>query len=237
MLPGKVAQVRVDFDPGYKTDRRNGEIEGKLIISHIDHPHRDQIDLVGSLNFPNITLDTNLINFGSILNDTTKKMILFMRNVSEMRIDYEWTFVQEEFMQPPGTSQSNAIGFSRDSMRLNNKSVPINEIFDILPLSGALEPGSEEQVEFVYNAMGGQRFKTQAICHVDGGPEYEVNLLGDSSLISYRLSTNLIELGDVRFCEWVTREFSIDNTGKVTFEYKVSLANVKKKGYVEVTPM
>jgi hydrocephalus-inducing protein len=47
--------------------------------------------------------------------------------------------------------------------------------------------------------------------------------MGDSSLISYRMSTNLIELGDVRFCEWVSKEFAIDNTGKVTFEFKVSL--------------
>ena len=34
-----------------------------------------------------------MINFGSILNDTTKKMVLSMKNVSEMPIDYEWTFV------------------------------------------------------------------------------------------------------------------------------------------------
>ena len=100
-----------------------------------------------------------------------------------------------------------------------------------------MEPNHEEQVEFVYNAFGGQRFKTQAICHVEGGPEYEVTLAGDSSLVSYRLSIALIDLGDVRFCEWVSKEFFIDNTGKVTFEFKVSLQNVKKKGFVEVSPM
>lgn len=46
-----------------------------------------------------------------------------------------------------------------------------------------------------------------------------------------------MELGDVRFCDWVSREFTIENTGKVTFEFKVSLQNVKKKGYVDVQPM
>lgn len=225
LLPGKSAQVRVDFDPGYKTDRRSGEQEGKLVISHLEHPHKDIIDLVGSVNFPNITLDTNIINFGSILNDTTKKMVLTMKNVSEMKLDYEWTFIQEEIVYPPGTGGSNHLE-SRDSQRqpTTQVSTPINEIFDILPLSGSLECGHEEQVEFVYNAFAGQRFKTQALCHVDGGPEYDVTLIGDSSLISYRMSTNLIELGDVRFCEWVSREFIIDNTGKVTFEFKVSLA-------------
>ena len=72
---------------------------------------------------------------------------------------------------------------------------------------------------------------------MDGGPEYDVTLIGDSSLISYRLSTNLIELGDVKFCDWVQREFQIDNTGKVAFEFKVTMAQVKKKGFVEVQPM
>lgn len=47
----------------------------------------------------------------------------------------------------------------------------------------------------------------------------------------------MIELGDVRFCEWVSREFMIDNTGKVTFEFKVSLHQIKKKGFVEVLPL
>ncbi len=92
-MPGKNASVRVDFDPAYKTDRKNGELDGKLNITHLDHPHKDIIDLIGSLNFPNIILDTNIINFGSILNDTTKKMILSMKNISEMPVDYEWTFL------------------------------------------------------------------------------------------------------------------------------------------------
>lgn len=37
----------------------------------------------------------------------------------------------------------------------SNQPVPINEVFDILPLSGYLESGEVEQVEFVYNAFGG----------------------------------------------------------------------------------
>ena len=53
------------------------------------------------------------------------------------------------------------------------------------------------------------------MCHVEGGPDYEVLLEGDSSLISYKISTNLLELGEVRFCDWMQKEFYIENTGKV----------------------
>jgi hydrocephalus-inducing protein len=57
--------------------------------------------------------------------------------------------------------------------------------------------------------------KAIAVCHVEGGPDYEVNLEGDSSLIAYKISSNLLELGEVRFCDWVQKEFYIENTGKV----------------------
>jgi len=114
--------------------------------------------------------------------------------------------------------------------------VPINEVFDILPLSGHLLPGEIENVEFVYNAFGGQLFKTTAVCHVVGGPSYEVTLAGDSSLITYKLSTHSIDLGDLRFCDWMSKDIYIENTGKVTFEYNTLLDTVKRKGYVECFP-
>lgn len=73
--------------------------------------------------------------------------------------------------------------------------IPINEIFDILPLSGYLEPGQNENVEFVFNAFTGNSIKTTAVCHVEGGPNYEVTLMGNSSLIDYTLSSNKIDFG------------------------------------------
>jgi hydrocephalus-inducing protein len=63
-----------------------------------------------------------------------------------------------------------------------------------------------------------------------------VTLIGDSSLITYRLSTNHLELGEVRFCDWITKEFIIENTGKVTFEYRILHHQVKRKGYTECSP-
>ena len=64
-----------------------------------------------------------------------------------------------------------------------------------------------------------------------------MKLEGDSSLISGRVSEKELDFGEQRFCEWSTKEIVLQNTGKVTFEYKVSLENVRKKGIVEVTPM
>lgn len=79
---GKSAKVRVDFDPSYKSDRVSGIINGKMTIVHHDHPHRETVDLVGEVCFPNIKLGSDMINFGSILNDTTKKIMINMQNIS-----------------------------------------------------------------------------------------------------------------------------------------------------------
>ena len=50
--------------------------------------------------------------------------------------------------------------------------IPINEIFDILPLSGKLEPNETQPIEFIFNAIGTKRYYATAICHVEGGPDY-----------------------------------------------------------------
>lgn len=54
---------------------------------------KEVIELVGELCFPNLKFDTNIINFGAILNDTTKKISIFMKNISEMPVAYEWAFL------------------------------------------------------------------------------------------------------------------------------------------------
>lgn len=41
----------------------------------------------------------------------------------------------------------------------------------------------------------------------------------------------------MRFCDWITKEFYIENTGKVTFEYRILLDGLKRKGYIEASPM
>ena len=112
----------------------------------------------------------------------------------------------------------------------------INEVFDILPLSGFLQPGESENVEFIFNSVVNHKVKAVAVCHVEGGPDYEVLLEGDSSHISYKISTNLLELGEVRFCDWMQKEFYIENTGKVQFNFSIILNKIIRKGLVEVIP-
>jgi len=82
-----------------------------------------------------------------VLNDTSKKIYMKMTNVSEMNVEYEWSFLDE-----------NKIAEDDD------QNIPINEIFDILPLNGVLEPGMSETVEFVYYGVPDKKFTAKAIC-------------------------------------------------------------------------
>ena len=179
LLPGKNANLRIDFDPGLKTDKVSAEILNKLQISHIDHPHKEFVDLVGELCFPNIKLSSDVVNFRSILCETSKKKYLTIKNTSKMSINYEWSFLEDE-LKPDESTQLDS------KKKINVSAIPINEIFDILPLSGHLQPNEEEQVEFIFNALNTQRYRATALCKVEGGPAYEITLMGDASLIHYR---------------------------------------------------
>ncbi len=54
----------------------------------MDHPYTKPIELCGEVCFPNLKLDSNTINFGAILNETSKKIIMSMKNISEMGLNY-----------------------------------------------------------------------------------------------------------------------------------------------------
>ena len=127
--------VEIQFDPGMKQDRVSDHINGKLTISHEGHPHKDIVFLQGEVCFPNLQILPPKIDFGCILNDTSKKKYLMLTNISEMDVAYEWSFLEDapildeadEFDEPGAKKKKK-----------KRKHLPINEVFDILPVSGIL---------------------------------------------------------------------------------------------------
>ena len=65
---------------------------------------------------------------------------MLMKNVSQMPVTYEWAFLEEEI-----SGEEEKMNVSSISNFLPG-SIPINEIFDILPLSGKLDPDQVEEV-------------------------------------------------------------------------------------------
>lgn len=100
LQPASSESVSIKFDPGMKQDRLSDNIGGKFQISHIGHPQKDLVVLQGEVCFPNLNIVPPNIDFGCILNDTSKKKYLTLTNISEMPVNYEWSFLEEESMSP-----------------------------------------------------------------------------------------------------------------------------------------
>ena len=117
------------------------------------------------------------------------------------------------------------------------KILPINEVFDILPVSGILQPGETENVEFTFYAGNGLNYQGMAVCSVDGGPDYDVPITGDSSFVSYNLSTTELDFGEVAYNETIAKDFFIENIGKVPFEFNINFGTVSRPGILECSQM
>jgi hydrocephalus-inducing protein len=144
--------INVFFDPNYAGDKQSDTIKQKLVLTYKEHPQKDAIDLFGAINFPNISLDSNKVDFGAVLNGSEKRQSLVMTNSSKIDADFSWSFVvagQEELER-------------------------ISSLFDVLPFRGTLKPGQSETTEFVFKGAVDQVAKAKIVCQVDGGPEYPV---------------------------------------------------------------
>ena len=166
--------IRVDFDPGMKQDRLSDHISGKLTISHDGHPHKDIVALEGEVCFPNLQILPPKIDFGCILNDTSKKKYLTLSNISEMPVAYEWSFLEDAPILEEIEEDAMTTGGKKKKKSKKSKKLPINEVFDILPVSGMLMPGQTENVEFTFYSGSGINYTGTAVCSCDGGPDYEV---------------------------------------------------------------
>ncbi|XP_071613168.1 hydrocephalus-inducing protein homolog [Heliangelus exortis] len=97
----------------------------------------------------------------------------------------------------------------------------VEEVFDILPLYGVLQPGKSQQVTFTFFGHTNIIAHVLALCRVEGGPTYEVVLTGEASLISYVLDITEINWGVQLFHEVAEAELTLQNRGRVGFNYTV----------------
>jgi len=65
-----------------------------------------------------------------------------MKNISEMEFNYEWNFVEDEINGESVGGEERRISKRKSKIDnddgSNKENYPINEVFDILPLSGNL---------------------------------------------------------------------------------------------------
>ncbi|XP_073420424.1 hydrocephalus-inducing protein-like [Dendrobates tinctorius] len=101
------------------------------------------------------------------------------------------------------------------------KTTGVEEVFDVLPQFGTLQPGESQVVSFTFYGHTGVSGRVRALCTVYGGPVYEISLYGEASLVSYELSTREIDFGVQVIDQVAEAQIVLRNTGRVGFPFTV----------------
>ena len=226
---GESASVNISFDASYRGDRVSHKTTAKLNVAFANHGQRDSVTLVGELQFPNLQLEVNALEFGCILNDTEQRKVLTLTNTSRVPAVYTWVF-EEETEQ--GTSRA-----SKKAEAAPPSNIPVNNVFDIIPFRGVIPPDSTERVEVLFCGIPGRRFAATAVCQLEGGPDYPLQLSGEANSIHYRFDRVALDFGTQEYDKWEEKEIILTNLGKVPFPFQVDLSFLSRPGMVEVVPM
>lgn len=213
---------------------------------------KDYVNLISEIFFPNVHIETSIIDFGCILNNTEVQRKIKMTNFGPLIVRYKWSFLLEknnilfnnntflshelkekshsqnedgpiktnkdetlkeylEFKTDEKSEKLDSLDSSSElSIRFKNKNkqqeialnksiepdMPsIEEIFDISPLYGFLDPGQSQELKVTFFGHKDIMAFVRAICQVQNGPTYEIMIKGEASVLSYELSSKLIDFG------------------------------------------
>lgn len=216
---GKQAELWVGFHPDYCRDRVSRVVDKLLVVSYRGHPQKDMVQLHAEVHFPNLHFSTNVVDFGCVLNYTETHMVFTMTNCSQLPVTYLWAFLEDQALteretamhsemfqdkqledeNEETTSSSKSSSFTSEvelqskpkeyEYEMTDCQVRVEEVFDILPMHGYLEPGEQQIVTVSF--YGHEHIIRQVIaqCHVEEGPTYEIILKGEASVIKYSLNS------------------------------------------------
>ncbi|XP_068035432.1 hydrocephalus-inducing protein homolog [Anomalospiza imberbis] len=124
---------------------------------------------------------------------------------------------------PPQTPENPqlALGLEgfRSSVDVPHTPLETEKAFSIVPVSGVLQPGESQQVSFTFFGHLNTITSVRALCHVEGGPTYEVVVTGEASRVSYSLSLREINCGSQMFNEIGHSTVTLENTGRIEFNW------------------
>ncbi|XP_075998117.1 hydrocephalus-inducing protein homolog [Genypterus blacodes] len=119
--------------------------------------------------------------------------------------------------------------------QINTKQCPacVEEVFDVLPIHGQLEPGGEQLVTFSFYGHNNVSKEVVAQCEVEEGPIYEIKLRGESSEITYSLDSTHIDFGPQLFNRVGEAKVSLRNNGNVGFRFSILQSAEEEEGREE----
>ncbi|XP_053843742.1 hydrocephalus-inducing protein homolog isoform X2 [Vidua macroura] len=229
---GEELHLCIQFNPAYENSLHSRVAERVLRIRFTEHPHEEQITVRGEVHFPNLHLETKAVDFGCIMNDTEEMLFMRMTNCGPLPVRYHWSFLTDRQLNPirfipsppkfkPRSSKNEGV-FPRRYSKIESVKEPTKiQVFSVRPSWCVLEPGERELVIFTFFGHANIMARVKALCHVEGGPTYEVLVTGQASYPSYQLDVEEIDWGLQVFNKVLKAEVTLQNTGVLEFTYVV----------------
>ncbi|KAM4554444.1 hydrocephalus-inducing protein homolog [Fundulus diaphanus] len=230
----------VCFDPSFCKDFAPRILDETLKINYLEHPQQDTVNLHAEVHFPNLQFSSTTLDFGCVQNCTETKKTITITNCSPLPLSYRWAFLEDQKLtqlrktetvkmkpdQYPEIQAEAALFDPCPRRKADDQSstlcpVHVEEVFDILPMYGALQPQDQQLVTFSF--FGHENICTEVVaqCSVEDGPTYDVQLRGEASAISYSLGSTHLDFGSQLFHCVGEVEMCVRNTGKVGFEFSI----------------
>ena len=92
-------------------------------------------------------------------------------------------------------------------------------------------------MEISYFARAHSKSAVVAVCEVEGGPAYDVELTAEAHAIKYSLESTVIDVGRQPFDRVVERQLALRNEGKVKFPFRVNLSGLTRASIASVDPV
>nr|XP_054509111.1 hydrocephalus-inducing protein-like [Agelaius phoeniceus] len=121
---------------------------------------------------------------------------LIIRNPSHLPGCYGLIPQPQSTAEIPVVVEVQALGTHRTNVVIGVFGDERNPLaFSILPVSGVLQPGESQQVSSTFSGHLSSTCNVPELCHVEGGPSYEVLVPGEASRVSSSLSPREINCG------------------------------------------
>ncbi|CAG5958443.1 unnamed protein product [Menidia menidia] len=167
----------------------NFAIKKVLEIHYLGHPQQDNVELHAEVHFPNLHFSSTNVDFGCVFNCTESHEVITISNCSPLPVSYHWTFVDNQ------KHSDVSPGPNADAQSCTPRPLCVEEVFDILPIYGHLQPGDQQLLTFSFFGHENVSREVVAQCHVEEGPTYDIKLKGEASEISYSLKSAHLDFG------------------------------------------
>ncbi|XP_008409888.1 hydrocephalus-inducing protein homolog isoform X2 [Poecilia reticulata] len=230
----------VCFDPSFCTDFMHRIVDETLTINYLDLPQQECVKLYAEVYFPNVQFSSTIVDFGCLQNCSEIKRRITMTNCFQLPVCYNWVFMEYPKRRHRRKSEVAKVSFKHRASETESSPLPVclspeaddqssilhpvnvEEVFDILPVCGVLQPQEEQLVTFSFFGHENIRREVVAQCYVEDGPTYEIQLRGEASAISYSLQSSHLDFGSQLFHCVSEVEMCVRNTGKVDFDFNVT---------------